>query len=385
MLAVLAGVGLVFNAVFFCRKRKNRTACYLATQVMTLKLELSFSTSHIYYCCLLTQEGVQSEEAGAEKEDLLEACESSGDGLLSSFTQTTAKREERQSLLAGRDLSFDQGNSLLKRDRTESPESKAKSQVAEEVVTTGDQPLPDGSKGFQSIFGDVASSVSPSSIQPSKKAKLLADDILVEEQPILVDHAHGTEEGQGHATAVSSVGGQILAAELPPNPVDVDYLQELIEHELGPPKFAKAKTEDVPHHRPGDSHGPGSLRQLLDEEFGPPKFAVPKVVDTVAESEDQPEPVEKPHLRMEVLSGPATGHILDTTDITQEVRPSSGYSTVFCYTRWWLEPDYRDMCIASSVVHYCAYELHVLTVLRCAILLSAEGGALPRLLSGIDR
>jgi len=102
----------------------------------------------------------------------------------------------------------------------------------------------------------------------------------------------------------------------------VDYLKGLIEHELGPPKFAKAKPDHLAHHLPGDSKGSGSLQKLLDQEFGPPKFAVAKQPEEApAESAaDKAEPARKPHLRLEVLSGPAAGHIFDTTDTSQELK-----------------------------------------------------------------
>jgi hypothetical protein len=137
-------------------------------------------------------------------------------------------------------------------------------------------------------------------------------------------------------------------------------LQDLIEAELGPPKFDLPKTQ-IGLHTAKDSMG--SLEALLDQQFGPPKFAVPKAsvhqrhskhspkqdqqeqqkghISGVhgaqrktsgggahphaasKASEQQPAAVEQqqqqPHLRLEVLSGPATGRILDTRDPGQEV------------------------------------------------------------------
>jgi hypothetical protein len=150
------------------------------------------------------------------------------------------------------------------------------------------------------------------------------------------------------------------------------HMQSLLEEELGAPKFSVPKTL----HSAKDSMG--SLKALLDQEFGPPKFAVPKASAQGHQSkqgpkQDQKEPVsdaqpapaaqrkasvggaqphaadeapvqppaskeqQRPHLRLEVLSGPATGRVLDTRDPGQEVGPRIKQSRLiaacmFCVT-----------------------------------------------------
>lgn len=120
--------------------------------------------------------------------------------------------------------------------------------------------------------------------------------------------------------------------------VDVGFLQGLIDTELGPPKFAMAKPKPPPspaRHMPGDSVGSGSLQELLNQEFGAPRFAVPKTNATASPAKPAaaaeaavlspsaatraPTSADRPHLRLEVLSGPATGHVFDTMDVAAEV------------------------------------------------------------------
>ncbi|GAX83395.1 hypothetical protein CEUSTIGMA_g10820.t1 [Chlamydomonas eustigma] len=96
-----------------------------------------------------------------------------------------------------------------------------------------------------------------------------------------------------------------------PQPVDTEFLQVLLDTELGPPKFSVPKKEES---------SSSSLKALLDKEFGPPKFVIQKPITTADEGadsslkeaqEDHPESsIHRPSLQLEVISGPAKGKML---------------------------------------------------------------------------
>ncbi len=113
----------------------------------------------------------------------------------------------------------------------------------------------------------------------------------------------------------------------------VGFLQELIDAELGPPKFAVSKPQQAAADgKATHKRTPPSLEALLDQEFGPPRFAVPKAASPLQHEHAPAAPAaaaapedvvlleQQPHLRLEVLSGPAAGSVYDTADLSQEVR-----------------------------------------------------------------
>lgn len=127
-----------------------------------------------------------------------------------------------------------------------------------------------------------------------------------------------------------AAAGPLAKPAAPAAPLDVVYIQSLIEDQLGPPKFAVPKESQAPPKAPPAAPGL-SLEELLDKEFGPPKFAVPKNLGaTVADQgvsgqQEQPsgtkrgaagedvaggaagEVDEVPLLTLRVTAGPAAG------------------------------------------------------------------------------
>eukprot|EP00798_Chlamydomonas_sp_ICE-L_P003752 gene3752-13813_t len=105
---------------------------------------------------------------------------------------------------------------------------------------------------------------------------------------------------------------------------DFSYLQDLIDSNLGPPKFAQPKVAATKAEGGKKPHLPAtsSLQKLLDKEFGPPKFAVPKTVsDSSASSATTSATTSatkscKPFLRLEVIAGPSAGLIFESVETT---------------------------------------------------------------------
>jgi hypothetical protein len=123
---------------------------------------------------------------------------------------------------------------------------------------------------------------------------------------------------------------------LPAAPVDMGYLQGLLESEgFGPPKFEVAKPDEEE-----EEVAEAALEDLIEQELGPPKFAVRKVPEEVAAPEggealtlpnkrhaDEDEAAPTAHhaleLSLEVTAGPAIGIVFYADNHSIEVGPRS--------------------------------------------------------------
>jgi hypothetical protein len=141
-------------------------------------------------------------------------------------------------------------------------------------------------------------------------------------------------------------------------------LQELLDQELGPPKFTVPKLP---------------LETLLEQEMGPPKFAIPKSGSMTQQAAPTPAVLDPPmpmsfskrsliehvllpeprkHLRLEVLNGPDAGKIFDTLDSASQVR--AAHSWVMCCAGG-----------ASSACTVCP-QVHIGRVLECSLALGND-------------
>lgn len=144
------------------------------------------------------------------------------------------------------------------------------------------------------------------------------------------------------------------AGPVDPADVSTDFLQDLIDAELGPPKFT------VPKEAPRQQEAP-SLEAFLVEQLGPPRFAVAKPSTPKAENGSTSAPLEaqaspsgqgKPasvlpehYLRLEVISGPAVGTVFNTEDKGSEVRVSTSIGALCT------QASVRARCTQARCVH----------------------------------
>ena len=205
--------------------------------------------------------------------------------------------------------------------------------------------------------GADGADVTRSGAAPEPKAGLGDSAEAVAAEQIRLGLLDDAEKGHAQPEAAtrpaqassSSVKGTPAAAGTsttkPAAPLDVVYIQSLIEDQLGPPKFAVPKESQAPPNAPPPAPSRLSLEELLDKEFGPPKFAVPKTPGAVDEGTDgqhaQPSgtkraageedvaadgdagEAEVPLLTLRVTAGPAAGAQFVVDDDHLEVRQSA--------------------------------------------------------------
>mmetsp|Transcript_25266 Transcript_25266/g.54917 ORF Transcript_25266/g.54917 Transcript_25266/m.54917 type:complete len:682 (+) Transcript_25266:178-2223(+) len=177
-------------------------------------------------------------------------------------------------------------------------------------------------------------------LMPSDQLATVSEsDVVLSEAPAVV-HRQQTAEGQrvaplanppvntesaareGSKLKPASSDAQHLNAP-PAAPVDTNFLQSLIDKELGPPKFAVRKqSTEAPQHAASPP-----LEDFIDEQLGPPKFAVPKPAAkpvSAAHGDTGSKPAmraSKPiYLRLGVVSGPVTGKKYEVHDASTQVR-----------------------------------------------------------------
>lgn len=155
----------------------------------------------------------------------------------------------------------------------------------------------------------------------AKRTGLASDTSLSKVSSTVVDPAHQSQHAahkNNEKTKNDVNNEQGACAAVSPEDVDVEYLQDLIDKELGPPKFSVPKQTAKEPEAP-ISGSQSSLQELLEKELGPPKFAVQKPSE--ANQPKQPAAVvtSAPHIRLEVIAGPAKGKVHDTTDTHHEV------------------------------------------------------------------
>ncbi|GFH30313.1 uncharacterized protein HaLaN_29144 [Haematococcus lacustris] len=149
-------------------------------------------------------------------------------------------------------------------------------------------------------------------------------------QPLLLQLSAGSGDMLGEDSSTCS-------------PAAMEHLQDLLDVELGPPKFhvPKPTSPAVPSLAThsildiadslapavtGPEHQPYGLQQAMQlvSELAPPPVNLPDAAQLEGDSAQKLATVAgglcKPHLRLEVLSGPATGRILDSLDIQTELR-----------------------------------------------------------------
>jgi hypothetical protein len=173
------------------------------------------------------------------------------------------------------------------------------------------------------------------------------------QEPLLsgreVEAAPHADEALGNQQLVEDKE-ELEEQEEPEEPPVDEYLELLVEQELGAPRFAVQKTVERE----------ASLKRLLDEEWGPPRFAVPKQPQAMEVEQDegtsyeaaiahQLAPKEKQVMKLTVIAGPCTGTSYDSSSGPLEIVIGRVPASTFPI------PD-QEISSKHAVIHYVAPE-----------------------------